>query len=151
LPNHGGVAVNVIGNGEYVKRSVSEVKTSMATIFEALKKAQMIQCGRKVDGCQYCGEMRHGVQNCKYFRELVQRIMDQSLIEFYIEWNDESVNMVGGKEGAQKPFVVYYDELPKPKPFVVYYDAPPTQKPFVPTPMEAPKPFVIYYDEKRSP
>jgi len=77
------------------------------------------------------------------------------LVEFYVETREQEVNVIENGKEVTKPFIVYYDEPPKPKPFIVYYDEEPEQRPFVPAPISplvvsAPQPF-SYEDDHQVP
>ncbi|EOY07994.1 Uncharacterized protein TCM_022312 [Theobroma cacao] len=101
----------------YVKRNIREVETSMEKVFEALVKADMLE-------------------DCSSFRKEVQRMMDESKIEFYTEASESAVNMIS-KESTHpmkiKPLTIFYEpkgefvedknrakmiiEVPKPFPY----------------------------------
>ncbi|XP_017976417.1 PREDICTED: uncharacterized protein LOC108661933 [Theobroma cacao] len=117
LPNHVGAGVNAIEREVYVKRNIREVETSMEKVFEALVKANMLE-------------------DCSSFRKEVQRMIDESKIEFYTEVSKSAVNMIS-KESTHpmkiKPLTIFYEpkgefvedkthakmiiEVPKPFPY----------------------------------
>ncbi|XP_017973148.1 PREDICTED: uncharacterized protein LOC108661379 [Theobroma cacao] len=114
LPNHIGVGVNPIEGEMNVKRNIREVETPMEKVFKALVKACML--------------------------EEVQRMMDESKIEFYVEASRLAVNMMA-KDSTHpmkiKPLTIFYE--PKGK---LVEDK--TQAKMT---IEAPKPFP-YKDDK---
>ncbi|EOY22162.1 Uncharacterized protein TCM_014378 [Theobroma cacao] len=148
LPNHAGAGVNAIEREVYVKRNIREVETSMEKVFEALVKADMLEvwpeCPNVNDSrdiqrlcCLYHkGCMGHSIQDCSSFRKEVQRMMDESKIEFYTEASESAVNMIS-KESTHpmkiKPLTIFYEpkgefvedkthakiiiEVPKPFPY----------------------------------
>lgn len=148
LPNHAGAGVNAIEREVYVKRNIREVETSMEKVFEALVKADMLEvwpeCPNVNDSrdiqrlcCLYHkGCVGHSIQDCSSFQKEVQRMMDESKIEFYTEASESAVNMIS-KESTHpmkiKPLTIFYEpkgefvedknrakmiiEVPKPFPY----------------------------------
>ncbi|EOY18289.1 Uncharacterized protein TCM_042889 [Theobroma cacao] len=140
--------VNAIEREVYVKRNIREVETSMEKVFEALVKADMLEvwpeCPNVKDSrdiqrlcCLYHkGCVGHSIQDCSSFRKEVQRMMDESKIEFYTEASESAVNMIS-KESTHpmkiKPLTIFYEskgefvedknrakmiiEVPKPFPY----------------------------------
>ncbi|XP_017972497.1 PREDICTED: uncharacterized protein LOC108661122 [Theobroma cacao] len=148
LPNHAGEGVNAIEGEVYVKRNSREVETPMDKVFKALVKTDMLEVwpkcphvndSRDIQG-PYClyhkGCMGHLIQDCSSFQKKVQRMMDESRIEFYMEASRPAVNMMA-KDSTHptkiKPVTIFYEprtesvedrthakttiEVPKPFPY----------------------------------
>ncbi|EOY00162.1 Uncharacterized protein TCM_009817 [Theobroma cacao] len=148
LPNHAGAGVNAIEGELYVKRNIWEVETPMQKVFEALVKADMLEVwlecpdvndSRDIQGPYYLyhkGCVGHLIQDCSSFRKEVQRMMDESRIEFYVEVSRSAINMMA-KDSTHptkiKPLTIFYElrgesvedkthakmtiEVPKPFPY----------------------------------
>ncbi|XP_017970441.1 PREDICTED: uncharacterized protein LOC108660692 [Theobroma cacao] len=148
LPNHVGAGVNAFEGELYVKRNIWEVETPMQKVFEALVKADMLEVwlecpdvndSRDIQGPYYLyhkGCVGHLIQDCSSFRKEVQRMMDESRIEFYVEVSRSAINMMS-KDSTHptkiKPLTIFYEprgesvedkthakmtiEVPKPFPY----------------------------------
>ncbi|XP_017972499.1 PREDICTED: uncharacterized protein LOC108661125 [Theobroma cacao] len=150
LPNHADAGVNAIEREVYVKRNIRKVETPMEKVFEALVKANMLKVWSEYPNVNYSGDIQrlcclyhkgcvgHLIQDCSSFRKEVQRMMDESRIEFYMEASESAVNMIS-KESTHpmkiKPLTIFYEsrgefvgdkthakmiiEVPKPFPYKV--------------------------------
>ncbi|EOY19365.1 Gag-pro-like protein [Theobroma cacao] len=152
LPNHTGAGVNAIEGEMNVKKNIPEVETPMEKVFEALVKACMLEVWSKRPDmndsrdiqrpyCLYHKEcVGHLIQDCCSFRKEVQRMMDESKIEFYVEASRPAVNMMA-KDSTHpmkiKPLTIFYE--PRGEPVEDRTQAKMT--------IEAPKPFP-YKDDK---
>ncbi|XP_017979875.1 PREDICTED: uncharacterized protein LOC108662802 [Theobroma cacao] len=148
LPNHARVGVNAVEGEVYVKRNIREVETPMQKVFEALVKVDMLEVWPECSDVNdlgniqgpYClyhkGCVGHLIQDCSFFRKEVQRMIDESRIEFYVEASKPAVNMMS-KEPIHprkiKPLTIFYEprgesmedrihakmtiEVPKPFPY----------------------------------
>ncbi|XP_017985256.1 PREDICTED: uncharacterized protein LOC108663879 [Theobroma cacao] len=106
LPNHAWARVNAIEREVHVKRNILEVKTLVEKVFEALVKADMLEVwpeypdvnnSEDIQGPYYLDHKRcmgHLILDCSSFRKEVQRMMDESRIEFYMEALGPTVNMM---------------------------------------------------------
>ncbi|XP_017974534.1 PREDICTED: uncharacterized protein LOC108661595 [Theobroma cacao] len=148
LPNHAGARVNIIEEEVYVKRNIREVETPMQKVFETLVKADMLEVWPECSDVNDSGDIQepyclyhkrcvgHLIQDCSSFRKEVQRMMDESRIEFYVEALEPAVNMMS-KESTHprkiKLLTIFYErrgesvedrthakmtiEVPKPFPY----------------------------------
>ncbi|XP_017970375.1 PREDICTED: uncharacterized protein LOC108660636 [Theobroma cacao] len=124
LPNHTRVGVNAIEGEMNVKRNIREVETPMEKMFKALVKACMLEVWperldmndlRDIQG-PYClyhkGCVGHLIQDCSSFLKEVQKMMDESKIEFYVEASRPAVNMMAKDSTHQikiKPLTIFYE------------------------------------------
>ncbi|XP_022735615.1 uncharacterized protein LOC111288969 [Durio zibethinus] len=130
LPDHIGGKINMVDKEKDVKikRCMDEIKTPFKWVYDYLCKASMIQLlfldnngshGNPDHSCKYHrGLVGHSIQGCEDFKRILQSLMDEAIIEFYDDCDENSVNTVGdnhfGKSFIPKPLTVYYDEKPKP-------------------------------------
>ena len=57
--------------------------------------------------CQYHQKpVGHSIQDCQYFLDLVQELMDEGRIEFYKEVKGQAMNVLQGE--TLKPIIIYY-------------------------------------------
>ncbi|XP_017970433.1 PREDICTED: uncharacterized protein LOC108660684 [Theobroma cacao] len=152
LPNHTRAGVNAIEGEMNVKRNIRKVETPMEKVFKALVKACMLEVwpkrldmndSRDIQG-PYClyhkGCVGHLIQDCSSFRKEVQRMMDESKIEFYMEASGPAVNMM--TKDSTHPMKI--------KPLTIFYEPrrePVEDKTQAKMTIEVPKPFP-YKDDK---
>ncbi|EOX93490.1 Uncharacterized protein TCM_002355 [Theobroma cacao] len=106
LPNHAEAGINVIEGEVFVKRSIRDVETPMEKVFEALVKTDMLEVWPECPDMNDLGNLHgpyylyhkrcvgHLIQDCSPFRKEVQRMMDESMIELYMETSKSTVNMI---------------------------------------------------------
>ncbi|OMO62254.1 hypothetical protein CCACVL1_22930 [Corchorus capsularis] len=102
LPGQGEARVSMIGGSELIKKKISEVTTPMSTVYRALIKGT------------------------------VQRMMNDHVIEFYIESKEEEVNVTIKEE--PQPFVPVLPTLKSVQPFIPMPPIKTLTQPFIPKP-----------------
>ncbi|XP_022764231.1 uncharacterized protein LOC111309436 [Durio zibethinus] len=130
LSDHIEGKINMVGKEkcEKIKRCTDEVRTPFERMYDCLYKTTMIQLlfsddnGNHEDPdhfCKYHGRtIGHSIQNCEVFKQTLQSLMDKAIIEFYDEYDENSVNTMGDERPSKsfipKPLTVYYDEKSEP-------------------------------------
>ncbi|KAL4362721.1 hypothetical protein GQ457_04G022830 [Hibiscus cannabinus] len=93
LPNHGEQGVNAIEEECLGKtlESVDEVRSPLSWVYKQLRGAGLIIRDVEFDNksgeefCEYHQERGHKIQHCEDFKKLIQKMIDNKEIEFFIE------------------------------------------------------------------
>ncbi|XP_016690860.2 uncharacterized protein [Gossypium hirsutum] len=93
LPNHDNKGVNAIieNGGRRVKANVAEIKTPLEWDWKQMVKRGLIKQNsiERPEGarkfCEFHVEEGHDIQKCTEFRTMVQNLMDNKELEFYVE------------------------------------------------------------------
>ena len=118
LPDHQRPKINAIGSDPelQIEKDAKAVRMPMGTVYKALFKAEMLdeeqeRKEKNKDGeglyCQYHQRpVRHSIQDCQDFLDLVQGLMDEGRIEFCKEVKGQAVNVLQGE--TAKPVIIHY-------------------------------------------
>ncbi|KAK8675045.1 hypothetical protein V6N13_033118 [Hibiscus sabdariffa] len=107
MPNHKGVNVIVEGNDRQIKENVSDVTTPLKWVWERLVESGMLETssmiGKTSKFCEYHESEGHVIQDCEEFSQLIQTMMDNRELEFFIKDPDHEVQDVYVLDEASAP------------------------------------------------
>ncbi|KAK8683071.1 hypothetical protein V6N13_039139 [Hibiscus sabdariffa] len=107
MPNHKGVNVIIEGNDRRIKENVSNVTTPLKWVWERLVKSGVLETssviGKTGKFCEYHESEDHVIQDCEEFRQLVQTMMDNRELKFFIKGCNHEVQDVYMLDEASEP------------------------------------------------